>query len=328
MAIDQGQLPQLPGWITWRQRPFPDANLLLIGGREPALVDSGFVGHAHDTAEWARAHAGNISLVVNTHWHSDHVGGNGLLQEMGAGIAASSADADAIARRDTGCCLAQYLDQPVAPYTVDEPLSDGQILRLGDTDWQVIATPGHTAGHLSLWQPEERILVVGDALSDYDVGWVNLALDGPEAAGTALESLQRLAALDPKVILPAHGPIPADTEQTFANALRRAQRLADDAQGAVWYAARRIFAFALMIYEGIAADDVEQYLCAQEWFIDAAQLLETTRDELATDLVTGMLRSGAIVHRDARIFAAAEYEPVAAGMLNVPFPRDWPVPSM
>jgi len=57
---------------------------------------------------------------------------------------------------------------------------------LGDTQRQVIRTPGHTAGHLCLWQPDERLLAVGDALSDYDVGWVNIALDGPGAAARAL----------------------------------------------------------------------------------------------------------------------------------------------
>ena len=55
--------------------------------------------------------------------------------------------------------------------------------------------PGHTPGHLWLWQPEERLLVVGDALSDYDIGWVNLALGGPRASATALASLHRLADL-------------------------------------------------------------------------------------------------------------------------------------
>ena len=58
---------------------------------------------------------------------------------------------------------------------------------------------------------DERILATGDALSDYDVGWVNLALDGPAAAAVALASLQRLADLAPRVLLPAHGPIPADS---------------------------------------------------------------------------------------------------------------------
>lgn len=69
----------LPAWVIWQHRPFPDANLLLLRGRQPALVDSGFVGHAEDTAAWTRAHTGHLALVINTHWHADHVGGNGLL---------------------------------------------------------------------------------------------------------------------------------------------------------------------------------------------------------------------------------------------------------
>ncbi|WP_327432874.1 MBL fold metallo-hydrolase [Streptomyces sp. NBC_01236] len=314
----------LPAWVTWQRRSFPDANLLLLHGRQPALVDSGFVGHARETAAWARAHAGHIALVVNTHWHSDHVGGNALLQAMGAGVAAGAPDAQAVARRDTGCCLAEYLDQPVSPYTVDESLDDGQILRLGDADWQVVSTPGHTAGHLALWQPEERLLAVGDALSDYDVGWVNLALDGPEAATTALASLHRLADLQPRLLLPAHGPIPADPSAAFAAAMRRAQRLVDDPACAVWYGARRIFAFALMIRDGIPTTEVEGYLHARAWLTDAARLLGRTPEALAAELVDMMLRSGAIVLSDGRLRATAEHTPVVAESLRVPFPRAWP----
>ena len=120
-----------------------------------------------------------------------------MLQARGAGIAASAADADAVARRDPRCCQAEYLDQPVAPYTVDEQLHDAQIVPLGDAEWQAICAPGHTPGHLCLWQPDERLLIVGDALSDYDVGWVNIALDGPDAAAIALASLHRLLDLSP-----------------------------------------------------------------------------------------------------------------------------------
>ena len=59
----------------------------------------GFIGHAEDTAAWARAHTRHLALVVNTNWHADHVGGNGLLQATGAGIAASAPDAAAVAHQ-------------------------------------------------------------------------------------------------------------------------------------------------------------------------------------------------------------------------------------
>ena len=327
--MDDSDDGRLPGWVTWRRRPFPDANLLLLPGRCPALVDSGFVGHAQETAAWARAHAGRrVDLVVNTHWHSDHVGGNTLLQAQGAGVAASAPDADAVARRDPGCCQAEYLDQPVGAYTVDELLHDGQVLRLGDVDWQVIRTPGHTPGHLSLWQPDERLLVVGDAMSDYDVGWVNLALDGPDAAATALASLRRLADLSPRVLLPSHGPIPDDPGAALTTALRRARRLVDDPAGAVWYGARRVFAFALMIRGGLPVADVEPYLQARAWVIDAARLLGSTPESLAAELVETMVRSGAVVLRDGRLHASAEHTPVTAESLRVPFPRSWSAPTV
>jgi glyoxylase-like metal-dependent hydrolase (beta-lactamase superfamily II) len=281
---------RLPSWVTWQRRPFPDANLLLLPGRCPVLVDSGFVGHSGQTADWVHARTGQLSMVVNTHWHADHVGGNAALQARGAGIAASVPDAAAVTRRDPGCCQAEYLDQPVAPYTVDEQLRDGQTLPLGAAEWQVIATPGHTPGHLCLWQPDEQLLIVGDALSDYDVGWVNLALDGPDAAATAHASLQRLIDLAPRVLIPAHGPIPAGAASALTAALRRARRLVDDPDGAVWYGARRIFAYALMIRDGIPTTLAEPYLHERAWLIDAARLLGRAPDVLATELVESMLR--------------------------------------
>ncbi|WP_421106877.1 hypothetical protein [Streptomyces sp. NEAU-S77] len=86
---------------------FPDANTLLLPGRQPALVDSGFVGHAEVTADWARAQAGTaVGLVMNTPppdfvrgpQHSDHVGGNALLQARGAAVAGGAPEAEAIGR--------------------------------------------------------------------------------------------------------------------------------------------------------------------------------------------------------------------------------------
>jgi len=66
----------IAAWLTWQRRPFPDANLRLLRGREPALADSGFTGHARETADWVHKHAGQVTVVVYANWHSDHTGGN------------------------------------------------------------------------------------------------------------------------------------------------------------------------------------------------------------------------------------------------------------
>jgi hypothetical protein len=112
-----------------------------------------------------------------------------------------------------------------------------------------------------------------------------------DAAAAALASLRRLADLAPRVVLPAHGSIPTDPHAAFATAVCRAQRLVDDPAGAVWYGARRIFAFALMIRSGIPADEVEPYLHERAWLIDAARLLNSTSEALAAELVDGMVRA-------------------------------------
>lgn len=68
--------------------------------------------------------------------------------------------------------------------------------------------------------------------------------DDRRAAATALASLQRLADLGPALVLPAHGPLPAHPDAALQAAFRRAKRLVDDPDGAVWYGARRVFAYA------------------------------------------------------------------------------------
>lgn len=98
----------------------------------------------------------------------------------------------------------------------------------------------------------------------------------------------------------------------------------DDPAGAVWYGARRIFAFALMIRGGIPAGEAESYLSARAWPAGAARLLDRPPEALAAELIDTMLGSGAVVLRNGRLQAAAEHTPVPAEALRVPYPRAWP----
>ena len=70
--------------IIFFERKFPSANMILIKDKLPILIDTGFGSEAKDTEQLIKE-AGvspeGLHLIVNTHYHSDHVGGNSYFQK-------------------------------------------------------------------------------------------------------------------------------------------------------------------------------------------------------------------------------------------------------
>ena len=65
-----------PDWLDFRPRLFPSCNFAWLRGPQPILVDSGF---GTDLEATLALLPDEPALVFNTHWHSDHVGGNARL---------------------------------------------------------------------------------------------------------------------------------------------------------------------------------------------------------------------------------------------------------
>ena len=95
------------------------------------------------------------------------------------------------------------------PYTQELPaagayLTEGEVLRLGTTDIQVISTPGHTPGGISLYVPSERLVLTGDTLFKGNMGRTDL---GGDDYVERQSILHRLLTLPPDtLVLPGHGP--------------------------------------------------------------------------------------------------------------------------
>lgn len=78
-------------------------------------------------------------------------------------------------------------------------------------NFEVLETPGHTAGHVSLWRVSDRTLIVGDVVANMDLKRMKWGLREPPACfsadpGRNRESLRRLASLEPEVAVFGHGP--------------------------------------------------------------------------------------------------------------------------
>ena len=94
-------------------------------------------------------------------------------------------------------------------YTViapDEQLEDGQRIVAAGHEFQVVWTPGHTSGHICLWDAERKALLTGDHVLDPITPNVSLSREGQgNPLGEYLQSLRKVAELDADLVLPAHG---------------------------------------------------------------------------------------------------------------------------
>jgi hydroxyacylglutathione hydrolase len=114
---------------------------------------------------------GRLDLVLNTHWHPDHAGGNERL------------------KAETGCDIVGPAEvRRIAP--LDREVSGGETVMLGETPLEVIATPGHTLGHIVYVSDRDRMAFVGDTLFAMGCGRL---FEG--TAEQMWSSLQRLAGL-------------------------------------------------------------------------------------------------------------------------------------
>ena len=268
-----------------------------------------------------------VTLIVNTHFHCDHAGANYALQSVhGTIVAASGTEAALVNSRDPEACRAGFLSQPVEPYTVDRKLDAGDVIGTGDAAWDVIATPGHTLGHIALWCQEHRVLVSGDALHDSDVGWVNPYQEGPDALERTADTIERIAALDAAAILPGHGPQVTDVPRAIERARRRVRSWQDNQERMTWHACKRIFAYALMLADGMAEEEAHVYLCGAPWVEShATQGLGLTVDAFIPALLREMRRANAAQCSEGVWAATAPYDKPWYGWPRGPSrPENWP----
>jgi glyoxylase-like metal-dependent hydrolase (beta-lactamase superfamily II) len=217
------------------------------------LVDSGLPFSANRIASWAGKQFGRPpSAIVQTHGHFDHTG---ALQEL-----VDRWNIPVYAHPDEAPYLTGKSQYPPPDSTVDNGLFSmmSPLLPRGPVDvskhlrplvgsgelanlpgWKWIHTPGHTAGHISLFRPQDRTLIVGDAFCTTDQSsFLAVAQQKPELHGpppyftpdwdSAKASVEKLAALRPRVLAPGHGqPIAgADVEHRLEKLARDFDRVA------------------------------------------------------------------------------------------------------
>jgi hydroxyacylglutathione hydrolase len=130
----------------------------------------------------------SLDLILNTHWHPDHAGGNAAVKAATGALIVAPAEVAKLS-------------------AIDRIVSDGDVVTLGETPFTVLDVGGHTAGHIAYYSDRQQTLFAGDTL--FTMGCGRLFEGTPQQMWA---SLQRLAAL------PAETVVYCAHEYTLANA--------------------------------------------------------------------------------------------------------------
>lgn len=208
------------GWLS-------SNNVLIQGTTSTALVDSGYCTHAEQTLALVRdALQGKpLDLLLNTHLHSDHCGGNAVLQsafrELQTWI--PPGQAESVTTWDPVALTYEPTGQACPAFTYQALLRPGHTIQLGNATWEIHAAKGHDPHSIVLFEPNTRVLISADALWEHGFGIVFPELEGIDAFDEVAATFNLIERLNPQTIIPGHGPV----FETVSGALMRARSRLD-----------------------------------------------------------------------------------------------------
>jgi glyoxylase-like metal-dependent hydrolase (beta-lactamase superfamily II) len=170
--------------------------------REAIVIDPG--DQIDDVLALLKKHALKVKAIVITHAHIDHIGGAAKLKAVtGAPVMMNARDQELYEHLDV---QASWLGMENPSRTaIDTEARAGVALTLGDAAFQILETPGHTQGSISIWIPSENKLVAGDTLFRDSIGRTDLpGGDGRQILRSIKNQLLPLP--EDAVVVPGHGP--------------------------------------------------------------------------------------------------------------------------
>jgi len=246
------------GWLS-------SNNVLLASGpaEETVLIDTGYASHAEQTVALVRhALKGRVlDRIVNTHLHSDHCGGNQALQQsFGCAIDVPSGEADKVDAWDEDALTFRATGQQCTRFRRTGSIAVGDELVNGLSRWRVLAAAGHDPESIVLHEPDQQLLISADALWANGFGVVFPELVGEPGFDDVRRTLEMLAGLRVRWVIPGHGAPFADFELAIARAFQRLRSLAADPAKHARHAAKVLIKFHLLEVQACSVEDLNRWL--------------------------------------------------------------------
>jgi glyoxylase-like metal-dependent hydrolase (beta-lactamase superfamily II) len=293
--------PQLHVFV----RDWLSSNNVVLKSRDGhVLVDTGYSRHAPLTVSLLASARGigndPLAWIVNTHCHSDHIGGNAaIVEKYGCPVAVPEGEAPLVERWDQKALLYDYCDQHADRFDVSKALVPGTTNIWGDLEWRALAAPGHDMGALVFHNPEHQILISGDALWENGFGFVMPPDFDPAALPATRATIEMMAELDVRIVIPGHGEPFSGVEAALDRARRRIAAFAADSLRIARHALKSNLVFALLDRQQMELVEMPAYLDRVGLYRDFnRQFFRLAPSELAALLIGELEKSGMVKSED------------------------------
>lgn len=230
------------GWLSSNQIVFFDED-------GATVVDTGYAAEGDETVRLVEAALDGRPLrrILNTHLHSDHAGGNAVLQARhGCTVWIPPGDSEAVAQWDEARLSYRQTSQLCPPFRHDGLIHPGQMLTLGGVDWQVLTAAGHDNAMVMLWCEREGLLVSADALWQKGFGVIFPELAGDSGFAEQQATLDLIGQLQPRRVIPGHGAPFDNVAASLAAAQDRLHWLREEPRRNTENALKVLLAFKLL----------------------------------------------------------------------------------
>jgi glyoxylase-like metal-dependent hydrolase (beta-lactamase superfamily II) len=255
---------KLPRGIQVLERGWLSSNNVVLFAKGATVIDSGYGAHAQQTVALVE-HALQgwpFERLVNTHCHSDHMGGNAALQRrFRCRTSIPAGEAPLIDRWDERELILSAADQRAERFSYDDTFGDGDVLAMGEYEWRVIAAPGHDTHAVMFYSQQAHVLISGDALWENGFGAVFAQLFGRDTALAETRlTLERIAALDCDIVIPGHGRPFGDVGAALERAFSRLKGYEEDITRLARHVVKVLFTFAMLEKRSMPLAEVPAYL--------------------------------------------------------------------
>ncbi len=289
------------------ERGYLNGNHFIYRSKRPILIDTAYIA---DFAETVRLIAqlgvkiNDVQLIISTHCHCDHIGGHKLIQDQSAcNIALHKIGKHFIDTRDDWATWWKYYNQEADFFDCTVELNDGDDIAIGPYDFKVIHTPGHASEGIVLYNRQEKLLISSDTLWKNDMAVMTLRIEGSAAIFQMLESLEKLEALDVKIVYPGHGQPFSDMPAAISKSRKRLQSFLNNREAVGLDLLKKITIYTLLMRKTVHADSFFDHLMQTHWFKETVDLYFNSEYRLKYDAIMQDFRKrGAVKENKGELY--------------------------